>query len=159
MYGDIDPHVVCMEIFTTVWYGDIDRHVTCMETFDTMWNAWSHWLPYDMRGDIDYYVTCMETLTVMWHAWRHWLPYDIHGDIVYHLTCMEVGVTPFCRLSRVIQPTTGWGLHLFAGYLGLYNRQQVRVRLFPYRRRQGARAAVVAAAVRKKPNPNLLSVV
>ena len=51
----------------------------------------------------------------------------------------KVGVTLFCRLSRVIQPTTGWGLHFFAGYLGLYNRQQVGVRLYPYRRRQGAR--------------------
>ena len=48
----------------------------------------------------------------------------------------KFGVTLFCRLSRVIQSTTGWVLHLFAGYLGLYNRQQVGVRLFPYRRRR-----------------------
>ena len=34
------------------------------------------------------------------------------------------------------------GLHLFAGYLGLHNRQQVGVRLFPYRRRHGARAVL-----------------
>ena len=65
----------------------------------------------------------------------------------------QVGFTPFCWLSRVIQPTTGWGYTFFrtatateleglckqhcldAVYLGLYNRQQVGVRLFPYRRR------------------------
>ena len=57
-------------------------------------------------------------------------------------------VTPFCRLSRVIQPTTGWGYTFFrtvaakklvglckqhcldAVYLGLYNRHQVGVTPF-----------------------------
>ena len=79
---DIDPHVTCMETFTTVWYvwrhftpcdmhGDIDRHVACMKTLTTMWYAWRHLTPCDMHGDIDYHVTCMETLTAMWHAWRN----------------------------------------------------------------------------------------
>ena len=61
---------------------------------------------------------------------------------------LQVGVTPFCRLPRVIQPTTGWGYTLFrtvaakklvgfckqhcldAVYLGLYNRLQVGVTPF-----------------------------
>ena len=105
-------------------------------------------------------------------------------------------VTPSCRLSRVIQPTRGWGYTFFrtvaakklvglckqhcldAVYLGLYNRQQVGVRLFPYRRRRhGTRArapwrrrygkSLTPTCCRlynprlpvKRCNPNLVSVV
>ena len=70
----------------------------------------------------------------------------MYGDI-YH--CLNA-VLPQCRLSRVIQPTTGWGYTFFPyrrrhhrrqgssggwGYttdnrLGLYNRQQVGVTPF-----------------------------
>ena len=57
-------------------------------------------------------------------------------------------VAPFCRLSRVIEPTTGWDYTFFRTvaakklvglckqhcldevYLGLYNRQQVGVTPF-----------------------------
>ena len=77
-------------------------------------------------------------------------------------------VTHFCRLSRVIQPTTGWGYTFFrtvaakklvglckqhcfdAVYLGFFRTAAATA---------AAKATAVAAAVRKKPNPNLLSVV
>ena len=42
-----------------------------------------------------------------------------------------------CRwtLACALPPDNRLGLHLFTGNIGLYNRQQVGVRLFPYRRR------------------------
>ena len=83
-------------------------------------------------------------------------------------------VTPFCRLSRVIQPTTSWGYTFFrtvaakklvglgkqhcldAVYLGLYNRHQVGVRPF-YRQSRLYNRQQVGVRVRVRVGVRLFS--
>ena len=86
--------------------------------------------------------TVLSFLTLVRRCWR-----TLTCALPFVLSFLTL-VAPFCRLSRVIQPTTGWGYTFFrtvaakklvglckqhcldAVYLGLYNRQQVGVTPF-----------------------------
>ena len=101
-------------------------------------------------------------LTLVSHCWwtltfplplvlsfSHWCKQCcLDADYLGLYNRQQFGFIPFCWLSRVIQPTAGWGYTFFhtasatelvglckqhyldAVYLGLYNRQQVGVTSF-----------------------------
>ena len=142
-------------------YADIDRHMVCIETLTAMWHAWRHRLTCGMHGDIHHHVICVETFTTVWYAWIHWTQLEENKTLSYatwrkqdtvthnlkktrhcHIQLEEnktLSYTTFqCRLytsQQLCDDRVGKQHCLDAGYLGLYNRQQVGVRLFPYRRR------------------------
>ena len=130
-------------------HGDIDRHVTCMETSTAMRHAWRHSPPCDMCGDIYHCVICVETLNTTCRKQdtvirnlkktRH-----CHTQLEENKTLSYTTVQ--CRLStsqQLCDARVGKQHCLDAGYLGLYNRQQVGLHLFPYHHHHGTRAVVM----------------